>query len=239
MQPEIGGTIATQEEEGGGQIGEIEELNGVQGVRIFYGHRGFVLCVLFSQDERYVLSGADNGEIMLWDLHTGHQTGSSIQVTTIKERGGERINAMTFSADSKRFIASDAEGISIWNITGENGNLKFEYTLKSDTRSAIHSLSVNINHPQYVITERGPILIQELRDGARARIVSEPWCPYSVTSGAETWITWNDKRTILLPDRYHPASDRDSYGIRVHKDRVIVGCQTGEVLIFRFKKNAN
>lgn len=239
MQPEIGGTIATQEAEGGGQIGEIEELNGVQGVRIFYGHRGFVLCVLFSQDERYVLSGADNGEIMLWDLHTGHQTGSSIQVTTIKERGGERINAMTFSADSKRFIASDAEGISIWNITGENGNLKFEYALKSDTRSAIHSLSVNINHPQYVITERGPILIQELRDGARARIVSELWCPYSVTSGAETWITWNDKKIILLPDRYHPASDRDSYAIRVHKDRVIVGCQTGEILIFRFKKNAN
>lgn len=239
MQPEVGHTISTREEEGGREMGEIGESNAIQGVRIFYGHSGFVFCVLFSQDGRYVVSGANDGEIMLWDLHTGHQSGSSIQVTTIKKSGGKRINAMIFSADSKKFIASDAEGISIWDITGEDGDMRFEYTLRSEIRSAIHSLSVNINHPQYVITERGLILIQELRDGARAQIVSEPWYPYSVTSGTETWITWNGKKIILLPDRYHPASDRDNYAIRVHKDRVIVGCQTGEVLIFRFKEDAN
>lgn len=241
MQPEVGNTIPTKEEEGGGEIGEIGELNGVQGVRIFYGHSDYVACVLFSQDGRYVVSGADDGGIMLWDLHTGHQTGSPIQATTIKKRDGESISAMTLSADSKRLIASDAEGILIWDIiTGEDGNMRFEYTLKSETRLAVHSLSVNINYPQYVITERGPILIQELRDGARAQIVSKPWCPYSVVPGTETWITWNGRKVILLPDRYQPASNRrDRHTMRVQEDRVVVGCETGEVLIFRFKKDAN
>ncbi|KAK1252939.1 hypothetical protein MKX08_004126 [Trichoderma sp. CBMAI-0020] len=238
-QPGVGGTKSTHEEEGRWEMGETGESNSIQGVRLFYGHRGFVLSVLFSQDGRYVVSGAADGGIMLWDLHTGHQTGSPIQVTTIKDMNWDPINAMTFSADSKRFIASDAEGISIWDITREHGKMRFEYTLKSETRPAIHSLSVNINHPQYMITERGPILIQELRGGVRARIMSEPWCPYSVMSGTETWVTWQGRKIILLPDQYHPASDKGNHALRVHKDRVIVGCQTGEVLIFRFKKNAN
>lgn len=235
--PEVGHTMSTQEEEG--EIGEIVELNGAQGVRVFYGHSHFVLCVLFSQDGRYLVSGAGYGEIMVWDLHTGHQTGSSIHATTIKEKCKVRMNAMAFSADEKRLIASDAKGISIWDITRENGSMRFEYLLKSETRSAIHSLSVNIDHPQYVITERGPILIRELRDGARARIKSELWCPYIVTSDTETWITWCGKKVILLPDRYLPEHGEENYTIKAHKDRVVVGCRTGEVLIFRFKKNAN
>ncbi|UKZ85227.1 uncharacterized protein TrAFT101_001097 [Trichoderma asperellum] len=148
---EFGHDLSNQEEEEE-EEGERGESNGVQGLRILSGHRDYVMCVLFSQDGKYVVSGADDGEILLWSLHTD-QANSSTQLTRIKNRGDGRINAMTFSADFKRLIASYAGSISIWDITGEDGNIRSEGMIKSETRSGIYSLSVNIKYPQYVISE--------------------------------------------------------------------------------------
>lgn len=236
MQHEVGHTIPNQEEEEG-RKGEMGESNGAQGVRILRRHVTFVDCVSFSQDGRYVVSGACDGEIILWDLRTGHKACSPIQSKNIKERGREGIDAMTFSADSKKFIASASESIFIWDITGEDGSLRFDNTVKLRSSSTFCSLSVDINYPQYFITERGPILMEGLRDGAEALLVSEPWCPYSVSLDTETSITWNDKKLILLPEGYPPALYTDA--IRVQGHKVVVGCLTGEVLIFRFKEDAD
>ena len=75
------------------------------------GHSGFVLSVQFSPDERFALSGSDDGTIKLWDLATG------TSVRTILT--GMRIVSVAFSPDGRRFIAGADYGthaVRLWDV---------------------------------------------------------------------------------------------------------------------------
>ncbi|KAL7928277.1 WD40-repeat-containing domain protein [Trichoderma chlorosporum] len=107
-QPNVGKMESTMSDE------ETDEGND-QGIRILQAHEDYVMFVLFSHDGKYVVSGADDGEMLLWDI-SKVQSSSSEPKVVIRERGHGRVNAMTFSADSKLFFASWSDNISIWKI---------------------------------------------------------------------------------------------------------------------------
>ncbi|KAI0103259.1 hypothetical protein GGR51DRAFT_573428 [Nemania sp. FL0031] len=50
----------------------------------------------------------------------------------------------------------------------------------------------------------------------------------------QTWITRNDEKLIFLPPLYARDDEVGKYAFEVQGNRVIIGCKSGEVLIFKF-----
>jgi len=48
----------------------------------FYaGHKNWVLCIAWSPDGKYLVSGSMSGELICWDPQTGKQLGNALTVS--------------------------------------------------------------------------------------------------------------------------------------------------------------
>lgn len=74
-------------------------------------HRGMVVTVVFSPDERFVASGGVDGRIQLFDLQTGNQVGTPWSAHR------KAVTAIGFNSDGSLLASGSTDGtIRIWNV---------------------------------------------------------------------------------------------------------------------------
>ncbi|MDJ0606009.1 WD40 repeat domain-containing protein, partial [Microcystis sp. M53602_WE12] len=79
-------------------------------IRTLKGHDGSVNSVNFSPDGKTLVSGSDDGTIILWDVETGKE------IRTLKGHDGS-VNSVNFSPDGKTLVSgSDDNTIKLWNL---------------------------------------------------------------------------------------------------------------------------
>ncbi len=82
-------------------------------IRRYYGHSANVWSVDISPDEKYILSGANNGEVILWDFSTGEEL-ARLQAST------QPVTSVTFSPDGKYAYFVTGDGLLVqWKIPGQ------------------------------------------------------------------------------------------------------------------------
>ncbi len=93
-----------------------------------------VTAVAISPDGRYLVSGAENGVIYLWDLATGER---------LREFVGhaDRITQLTFNKSGSEFLSGSADRVAIlWNVT--DGQILRRLT---GHKGAVNSVAFNID----------------------------------------------------------------------------------------------
>lgn len=94
--------------------------------RTFKGHGDKVSYVAFRSEDNLLISGADNGEIIIWDMQKG------IVQQTVREHTG-RITDLAFSNDGKRLVSASWDGtIKVWQLK----KMKVVQTFKNPTIEA-------------------------------------------------------------------------------------------------------
>jgi WD40 repeat protein/transcriptional regulator with XRE-family HTH domain len=79
-------------------------------IRRYYGHSANVWSVDISPDDKYILSGANNGEVILWDFSTGEEL-ARLQAST------QPVMSAKFSPDGKYAYYITGDGLLVkWKI---------------------------------------------------------------------------------------------------------------------------
>ncbi|HEV3146146.1 MAG TPA: WD40 repeat domain-containing protein [Gemmataceae bacterium] len=96
------------------------------------GHDKAVTCLVFSADDKQVVSGGMDGQLKVWDTVKSAEHAVTKELAT-KAQPSQKIKAHTggvygvaFSPDGKRLASAGADGfIKVWNTT--NGELLFSF----------------------------------------------------------------------------------------------------------------
>ena len=73
------------------------------------GHSGWIYSAVFTPDGKYMISGADDSKIILWDV----QTGKAIRYMTGHK---DQVRAVVVSSDGKRIASTTGSDIKIWDF---------------------------------------------------------------------------------------------------------------------------
>lgn len=200
------------------------------GCKILRGFDYWISSVVFSEDGRYVAAGGVYGRVLYWDL-SPQETETSPQPMKVlmQRKQGSEILSLIFNSDASSLIACSSDQIWIWDTA--SGQC---VTAKCNT--SLHTLQLNPTYPEYVVTGAGPILIKDIQESDEVCIAPTKWCPYSFTKfdkNSARSITWQGKEVVFLPNEY-----RGSIG-QVRDHRVVIGCESGRLLFFRFKEDAS
>ncbi|KAL6817439.1 hypothetical protein V8C40DRAFT_281654 [Trichoderma camerunense] len=204
--------------------------------QVLQGHDDYVMCATFSPDGKYLVSGANNGQILLWDFSEAQQK-LPLTPIIVQNADYDPISSLALVDNSKRLIASTSTGLAIWDVDVQPCELK----KRAPSDVTIYTLYPNEPFPEYIITGIGPILIETMRDDEKVQIQPTNWSPFGFSSGwfdesddpEERWITWMGKRLILLPKIHRPTWST------AHGHTIIIGCQSGRLLYFKFEEDAN
>ncbi|KAK1254176.1 hypothetical protein MKX08_008171 [Trichoderma sp. CBMAI-0020] len=223
-----------------------ESNNGASNDGIIYnyrhklrGHTSFVMSVVFSKDGRYIAAGSHDGRVIYWDLLLQEPGSGAIQSMKVLMQGQRDIEiiSLIFNSDASSLIACSSSQIWIWDTaTGQQATAKCSVPL--------HTLQLNPAYPGYVVTGVGPILIKDIQEFDLVHTTPTTWCPYSFTNFVNRFpkgiayhipggIAWQGKQVIFLPKLYRGGIAQ----VRDHS--VIVGCESGRLLFFRFKEDAS
>lgn len=118
-------------------------------------HRGIVLCMQFTPDSRYMISGANDKTVKMWDIQTGKNK-------FVFKGHRESVTALAISDDGKELVSADACGeIKIWNL--EDGN---EICSMRSRRDAIREI-VFVKDRKWIITssDDGRVLMWNMELG--------------------------------------------------------------------------
>src|ERR1700733_14217213 len=113
-------------------------------VRILAGHLDEVMCVAITADQRHIISGSEDGALIVWDLADGRLVRNLIGHT-------DGITSIAAASDGQRVVSSSLDGsIHVWDIaSGEVSVLKGHrdvVTAVSVTRDGRFALSASLDH---------------------------------------------------------------------------------------------
>jgi WD40 repeat protein len=197
------------------------------------GHDGAVYSVVFSHDSSRVASGSGDSTIKIWDAHTG----ACLQTL---EGHDETVYSVVFSHDSSRVASGSGDStIKIWDAhTGAClqthgmkypvSNLSFDATGSSlHTDIGIVALRDSLTPAPTTSKELLPSESQSLP----ATQQSQPpeHLGYRISSD-RSWITRCSQNWLWLPPMYRPRCSAVGQSGLV----LVLGCQSGRVLIFGF-----
>ncbi|QYT03728.1 WD_REPEATS_REGION domain-containing protein [Trichoderma simmonsii] len=226
----------TEMTDSGSAIVKHEDEEEVVSCQVLQGHDDYIMCAAFSSDGKYLVSGANNGQILLWDFSEAQQN-LSLTPRVVQNADYDPISSLALVDNSKHLIASTSTGLAIWDVDVHPCELK----KKAPSDVTIYTLYPNEHFPEYIITGIGPILIETMTDNEKVQIQPTNWSPFGFSPGwfdesddpEERWITWMGKRLILLPKIHRPT------WMTAHGHTVIIGCQSGRLLYFKSKEDAD
>ncbi|KAI0543896.1 WD40-repeat-containing domain protein [Xylaria curta] len=152
--------------------------------------------------------------------------------------------------DSETLISVTGTGtICVWKRGEQRGQWEWQCT-KSFTKNDIgwnridknpQFLHFDLDHPEILLSEYGALPVKTTsssRPYALASSKTPPyWSRYGVREcGGQAWITRDNENLIFLPEQYRP-SDNEPCSVQVRRQRVIIGCESGQVLIFGFTED--
>ncbi|KAI0869654.1 hypothetical protein GGS24DRAFT_511741 [Hypoxylon argillaceum] len=137
---------------------------------------------------------------------------------------------------------STSRAIYIWKATAEpqaTGTQDWQLTYTIDGNQAWpHRMFrfpyFDAERPDVLLSENGALLVRTASSWADASLMMPgPRAQYGVLDNylGQTWITKNNKTLIFVPSRYR----KDTYTFQVKGERVVIGCKSGDVLIFKFR----
>ncbi|CAI7583001.1 unnamed protein product [Penicillium manginii] len=197
------------------------------------GHDRDVTSVVFSPDSSRVASGSDDKTIKIWDV----QTGACLQTLEGHETS---VTSLVFSHDSSRVASGSLDQmIKIWDA--HNGACLQTHNLGSHpqilsfdtTNSSLHT-SVGIIALRGSATPDPTTPTKESASEPQSNSASQlPQTPeyegYGISSDG-LWITRRSQNWLWLPPTYRPVcSVIGRSGLTV-----VIGCQSGRVLILGF-----
>jgi WD40 repeat protein len=169
--------------------------------------------VVFSHDSKRVASGSDDKMIRIWNAETG-------ECERVLEGHSHYVNSVVFSHDSKRVASGSIDKmIRIWNAeTGE-----CEDIILLDDYAYVSSFATD---GRGIVADRGAFALsggsQSHAEPAMLRQSSE--APIlACTDG--TWITAAGEDLLWLPPECRNGR------VAVSGSTVVVGCQSGRVLV--------
>ena len=185
------------------------------------GHTKSVNSVVFSHDSTQLASASDDETFKIWDASTGACVGTLVS-------HGEIVNSVVFSHDSTRLAsASYDKTVKIWD--GTNG----AYIATIEVPIHINTISFDHTDP-YLHTDIGTIDLNSLPslNTAPGAIFQHKFqlFGYGLNTDA-SWITCNSKNVLWLPQEYRPSASA------VDASTVVIGCPSGQVLMFKFSSN--
>ncbi|KAI0146148.1 WD40-repeat-containing domain protein [Xylariaceae sp. FL1272] len=215
-------------------------------------HSDYVLTVAFSPDGSRLVSGGDDSRILIWNVTKDSRGDELPVVKTFQSPRSRRIRAVVFSPSGNEIISSHADGnMMFW---GANKSDADTYLCEFDTKQVHLSLRFDKDHPNVLLTQFGvwpydleDILkpVQTAVEGPRQQLTTSSglgpldqlpsWAPVSIDD-KQKWITWQNRRVIYLPDEFRPTETDEAFCVQGH--RVVIGCDSGQVLLFRFSEKA-
>ncbi|KAI1819683.1 WD40-repeat-containing domain protein [Xylaria intraflava] len=208
-------------------------------VSVFSGHDDYVYSVAFSPDSKRLASAGDDLSIMIWNLPGEDETQNDKNEADMKMVDGENmrdyIRAVVFSTDGSRVIsASDNGTIAIWNP--EMSGVERCQIVGLDI-GPFRSIRVDARYPNVLLTEHGAwqFEINEAEGGTSEPppLLRPEILPFGIDKQGRR-ITWNEKTLLHLPTQFRPVGNNTCW---VHGSRVVVGCHTGQVLLFKFAED--
>ncbi|KAL5361432.1 WD40-repeat-containing domain protein [Aspergillus floccosus] len=202
-------------------------------LRTLKGHNNWVKSVVFSHDSSRVASGSGDKTIKIWDAQTG------VCLQTLEGHSWS-VTSVVFSHDSSRVVSgSDDKTIKIWDA--QTGACL--QTLES------HHIRANLSFDapgSYLHTNPGPVRLHNLPTPTPTTSTDVPASAsqsLSVTQESPTlenqgygissdgfWITRRSQNWLWLPPTYRPTCS----GVGQSGLVLVLGCQSGRVLIFGF-----
>ncbi|KAI6088051.1 WD40-repeat-containing domain protein [Hypoxylon rubiginosum] len=226
---------------------------------VFKGHKDYVYSVAFSPDETRLASAGDDLHIMIWDLATkgitqGDKESPEKDMQDLRVR--QYIRGVVFSSDGNLLASVCRDGtVAVWNPDLPEKQ-QCCLTFKTDSNPGpFRSMRIDRAYPDILLTEFGAwkfdvdeaIKVAASKSDDPESDASESnitpllqqrpnRCPFGIGEDGK-YITWKDKPLIYLPKQFRPAHEVFSCCVQGH--RVVIGCESGQVLLFKFAKDAN
>ncbi|KAM3440666.1 hypothetical protein NHJ13734_003195 [Beauveria thailandica] len=206
--------------------------------------RLYVYCVAFSPDGKFLAAGGTDRCLRIWRLDGDGGTESP-------EFTGEGATAAILGAvyldDGKKVITVSRLGtIAVWTLQNDRSAplrpkiIRWEYASSNGYEVLFRRMRFDlVNYPGIVFTEHGPVCLDLDKDAEENDSYDDEtvdrggwYLPRSVYDGS---IMWND-HVIALPDNFKVTEK--PFAWLVQGRVMVVGCDEGQVLMFRFAEDA-
>lgn len=158
--------------------------------RVLGGHEGEVYAVAYSPDERFLLSGGQDGTVRIWEAATGNQ------VAVLKEHT-RCVNSIDFAPDGDTFVtASCDKTIKLWSLSRrEVIRTLTNHTLEVDSCQFVDEgrllISVSRGEPHH----QGPLPKEAIIWDMKSGNVRTDWPP----PGEKIhWLAWAQSGQTLV-----------------------------------------
>jgi WD40 repeat protein len=202
------------------------------------------MVVAFSPDGNSFATGTHfpDHEIKVWSLSDGNCT-QRIKVWSLSDRNWTRrikldayqyrnFESLAFSEDGEMLASNSIYGQTrLWDIN--NGTcwriLDFPYTPGYHFQApSFRSISL-CDDGQLIVTDRGTMFFPNASGDSSSSTRQNAVHLRGPGLMKDDWITWDDHNVLWVPPAYRPLSSA------VRDRTVIIGCNSGQVLVFTFK----
>lgn len=196
--------------------------------QILREHKGYATAIAFSPDGRYIASSGF--KVQVWERESGSSTWRK-KVTMDSYLTYSRF--VLFFPDSRRILLSDGLRMRVCDVQTE----QFEGPLIKTAKWFSRTLWFDGISTDYVMTAHGALPLICPGSSPVEPKTQQPQSlppgrhPYGISysdDGENCYITWRNEKVISIPTKYAPVYSH------VDGHKVVLGCASGDVLLFRF-----